>query len=111
MKVATMVEAAETLMNVYHRYTRRILGKITDPYLQALVILCYREVDLKQLLDAIKNVKEEYYKALASNQAQASYYLYQKARRFYLEFETKIIERLIVLVKIYAIYLLKYYTN
>ena len=108
MKVATMIEAAETLMDVYNKYTRRILNKISDPYLQALVILCYREVDLKQILDAIKNLKEEYYKAIASNQIQASYYLYHKIQRFYLELETKVIERLITLVKIYAIFLIKY---
>ena len=110
MKVATMVEAAETLMEVYNRYTRRILSKISDPYLQALVILCYREVDIKQMIDAIKNLKDEYYKALSSNHIQAAYYLYHKAQKFYLELETKIIERLITLVKIYAIYLLKYYS-
>ena len=107
MKVATMVEAAEMLLKVYHAYTRRILSKITDPYLQTLVIAVYREIDLKQLLDTIKNVKDEYYKALANNYTESAYYLYQKAHRFYREFETKIIERLIILVKIYAIFLLK----
>jgi len=102
-----MVEAAEMLLEVYHAYTKRILNKITDPYLQALVITTYREMDLKQLLDTIKNIKDEYYKALANNYTEAAYYLYQKAYRFYGEFETKIIERLVTLVKIYAIFLLK----
>ena len=106
-KVVNYLEVAEMLMDVYNAYAKRILKKIDDPYLQALVIVSYRTSDLKQLLDLIKKTKDQYYEALAKGYLEEAYYLYQKIQKILNEFETKIIERILDLVRIYAIYIIK----
>ncbi len=106
MQVVKLVENAERLLEIYENYTRKILSKVDDPYVQVLILSSFRITDLLSLIDAIKNTKNLYYKAVAEGKFDEAIWIYNKVKRFYAEYEAKVIERIMNVVRIYAYYLL-----
>jgi|GEM_PF-4666789 len=107
MKIVKMIDSANFLLLTYGMYTKKLLKKIDDPYLRALVILSYKDGDLKEAYDLLVKTKDLYYEALSKKYTEEAYFLFQKANKLYKEIEDKVIERILNLVRIYALFLAK----
>lgn len=103
MRIDEMIETSWFLLHLYNRYAHKIYKKITHTDLKALLLISYRDSDLKEIINEIKEGKKQFIKAIKEGDLQKAYRIFKTIEKKYIEFENKSIERIANLVKIRAL--------
>ncbi|MGC9079133.1 MAG: hypothetical protein ACP5G1_00130 [Nanopusillaceae archaeon] len=107
MKIDNMINNAFLLLDLYRLHSKKLMKKIKNEEIKALLLISYKEDDILEMIENIMYEKELLKDYLEKNDLNNAYRIYKDIKYKYKMIEKILIDRIEDLIKIRALDIMK----